>query len=334
MQIYGIDLSKQKFDVSFLATDEKSSQLREVHKTFKNTAAGILKFLAIVPADATLVAEHTGVYGEMLVKICTDLNVRLCMVGGYTLHNYTSAPNREKTDAKDCAGLREFGERFYDQLKPVTAPTEALAELRQLSNHRSLLVEQRKQLMAATKTFDLHPAQSIAVHHSIAQMMDTLSQQIDIIEKEIKVVMEGDPAVQKSYEIINSIQGVGIVTAVEIIIKTQNFTSITTARQFAAYAGVAPYEHSSGTMNKGSHISRIGNRRSKTLLYICAERARANNKEIQLYYTRRKDVEKKPHFQVINAIANKLLRIIFSLIAKGEMFDKEYICKDSRTKTA
>ena len=37
-------------------------------------------------------------------------------------------------------------------------------------------------------------------------------------------------------------------------------------------------------MDKGAHISKIGNRRSKTLLYICAESARLHNKEIKLYY--------------------------------------------------
>lgn len=71
-----------------------------------------------------------------------------------------------------------------------------------------------------------------------------------------------------------------------------------------------------GEMDKGAHISKIGNRRSKTLLYICAESARLHNKEIKLYYERRTLIDKKPRHYVLNAIANKLLRIIFTLVEK------------------
>ena len=83
-------------------------------------------------------------------------------------------------------------------------------------------------------------------------------------------------------------------------------------------------------MDKGAHISKIGNRRSKTLLYICAESARLHNKEIKLYYERRTLIDKKPRHYVLNAIANKLLRIIFTLVEKGEFYDVNFIRQDPR----
>ena len=82
--------------------------------------------------------------------------------------------------------------------------------------------------------------------------------------------------------------------------------------------------------DKGAHISKIGNRRSKTLLYICAESARLHNKEIKLYYERRTLIDKKPRHYVLNAIANKLLRIIFTLVEKGEYYDANFIRQDPR----
>ena len=66
------------------------------------------------------------------------------------------------------------------------------------------------------------------------------------------------------------------------------------------------------------------------MLYICAESARMHNKEIKLYYERRTIIDKKPHFYVLNAIVNKLLKIIFSLVTKGQMFDSDFIRKDPR----
>lgn len=41
-----------------------------------------------------------------------------------------------------------------------------------------------------------------------------------------------------------------------------------------------------------------------------------HNKEIKLYYERRTLIDKKPRHYVLNAIANKLLRIIFTLVEK------------------
>ncbi len=139
MQIYGIDLAKDKFDVSFFAPGmEKPS-----HKVVRNTQCGISKFIGGLPPDALLVAEHTGVYGDTLLKCCTDSGVGMALVGGHVIHTYKSAPDRGKTDEQDCAALREFGERFADRLRQASFPGERLYELRQLARHRAMLVEER-----------------------------------------------------------------------------------------------------------------------------------------------------------------------------------------------
>lgn len=74
MQIYGIDLAKEKFDVSFLRLSSKSNVVTPVHHVVRNTENGIKAFLKGLPSDSVLVAEHTGVYGERLLKMCTEMN--------------------------------------------------------------------------------------------------------------------------------------------------------------------------------------------------------------------------------------------------------------------
>ena len=118
--------------------------------------------------------------------------------------------------------------------------------------------------------------------------------------------------------------------ACSLRVKKDNITKITIDRQYPAYEGNAPSETSSGQMDKGAHISKIGNRRSKPLLYICEESARLHNKESKLYYERRTLKDKKPRHYVLNAIANKLLRIIFTLVEKGEVYDVNYMRQDPR----
>lgn len=322
-------MSKEKFDVSFCKKSGKTGT-KPVHLVVRNTPQGIAKFLGSLPQDAVLVAEHTGVYGTRLLRICTDRHVKIAYVGGHVIHTYKSSPDRGKTDELDCAVLRDFGERFSDKLRYCTYPEKELDDLRQLAAQRARLVETRKRLMAVDKCEEFRPYRNEFVKDSISKSMEFFDEQIAATEKQMRQVIEGQEKLKRNFEIITSVKGVGLVTAVEILVKTNNFTSITTAAQYAAYAGTAPYEKSSGQMNRGAHISKIGNRRSKTLLYTCAESARLHNKEIMLYYERRTAIDKKPRHYVLNAIANKLLRIIFSLIAKGEEFDDKFIREDPR----
>ncbi|MFR1133532.1 MAG: transposase [Bacteroides xylanisolvens] len=51
--------------------------------------------------------------------------------------------------------------------------------------------------------------------------------------------------------LLNSIKGIGTINAMNTIIHTNNFQAFETARQYACYLGIAPFEHSSGTSIKG-----------------------------------------------------------------------------------
>ena len=64
MQVYGIDLSMEKFDVNFIGLNGKYRN-RQVNNSF----VAISKFLMTLPDDFILCAEHTGVYGDLLVYL-------------------------------------------------------------------------------------------------------------------------------------------------------------------------------------------------------------------------------------------------------------------------
>ena len=73
MQIYGIYLAKKKFDVSFFDLTSKKYQTNLHIRVVTNNLKGIGKFLKSLLSDAVLVAEHTGVYGDTLLKCCRRL---------------------------------------------------------------------------------------------------------------------------------------------------------------------------------------------------------------------------------------------------------------------
>ena len=81
MQIYGIDLAKAKFDVSFFDLTSKKVSNDYSHKVVKNKFKSIGRLLGTLPSDAVLVAEHTGDYSNNLLKCCMDSNVKIAFVG-------------------------------------------------------------------------------------------------------------------------------------------------------------------------------------------------------------------------------------------------------------
>ena len=105
MQIYGIDVAKEKFDVSFFDLTSKKVSNQPSHKFVTIYLKGIGKFFKGLPSDAVLVAEHTGVYGDTLLKCCMDCNVRSACVVGCGSHRCRATPYRTKTEVLDSALL-------------------------------------------------------------------------------------------------------------------------------------------------------------------------------------------------------------------------------------
>ena len=67
------------------------------------------------------------------------------------------------------------------------------------------------------------------------------------LEKQIQELIKSDEKIKQQYTIATSVKGIGPVTACQMIVSSGEFTKIQTGKQFACYAGVVPFEDSSGT---------------------------------------------------------------------------------------
>ena len=115
-----------------------------------------------------------------------------------------------------------------------------------------------------------------------------------------------------------------MVTAVQIVITTNEFRDIKEPKKFACYAGVAPFPMESGGMIKRSRVSQIANKKMKSLLHICAMSAVSKPGEIRDYYKRKTQVEGKPKMSALNAVRNKLISRIFACVIEDRPYTKEY----------
>ena len=323
MQVFGIDLSKEKFDVNFI--DAKGNEKKQ---EVKNTVASISRFLSSVSGEVILCAEHTGVYGDLLVYLCNQMNIPIALVPGYAI-KHSLGLVKGKSDPLDSKRIREYGERFTDKLEYVKYTEENITELKQLYTLRHQLVKQRRALRTLDKGRGHLPMQSISVHNHINTVLDGLDKEIAAIEEEIEMLIRRDQEMNENYELVTGIVGVGPVIATDLIIKTGNFRIIDTYRKAASYAGVCPFPNTSGNMVGKSKTSPFADKKLKTLLYMGARAAVKHNKEYALYY-QKKQLEGKPHYLIMNNVSNKMLRTIYSVVKNKTPYNQDHVCLDPR----
>jgi len=323
MQVYGIDLSMESFEVNFIDENEKVR-----NKTVNNKLSSISNFLSSIPEDGILCAEHTGVYGDLLVFLCNLASIPIALVSGYTI-KHSLGMLKGKSDKLDARRIREYGERFSDKLKLSRYDDEHIAELKQLYTFRGQLVDARKLLLTSEKGREYLPFQNVSVHNHLQPVNAVLDEKIATIEAEIEDLIRSHQDLDENYKLAKSVIGIGPVIATALIIKTSNFNIIDTSRKAASYAGVCPFPNSSGKMVVKSKTSPLADRNLKSLLHMGARSAVKHNKEYRLYY-QKKQLEGKPHYLIMNNISNKLLRTVYSVVQNKTPFSSDYICLDPR----
>ena len=149
------------------------------------------------------------------------------------------------------------------------------------------------------------------------KMIVQLSKQIKRVEDQLDDVIKRDDQLKKMYDLITSIKGIGPQTALFIIAFTNGFTLFKTWRKFASYTGIAPFPNQSGiSVRHRTKVSNLANKRTKSLLDLCAKNAIQYNMEMKKYYQKRVS-EGKSKMSTINIIRNKLLARIFAVVQRG-----------------
>lgn len=125
----------------------------------------------------------------------------------------------------------------------------------------------------------------------------------------LEIISENEQLKQQN-ELIQSIPGIGPQTALYLIWVTKSFHSFENWRQLACYAGVAPFEYSSGSSIRGrTKVSPLADKKLKSLLNMCVMNAKK--------YYERKVEEGKSKMLVLNNIRCKLLGRVFAVINRG-----------------
>ena len=145
------------------------------------------------------------------------------------------------------------------------------------------------------------------------------------VEKRMLQEVESSESLKENYELVSSVKGIALVNTMAILIATQNFTRFDNSRQFACYAGLAPFGKQSGTSLKTKpHTSRLADKRIKVLLTQAARCAAMHAPNIRHYFERKK-AEGKNDWLILNNIRNKMVHRIFAVVKNQQPYYVDYL---------
>jgi transposase len=271
-----------------------------------------------VPAGETLVVlEATGSYWITLATTLVQWGYAVSVINPRQAHAFAKALlKRAKTDAIDAQTLAQLAALL--QPERWTPPPAIYAELQQRLAQRDSLLALRQQVRNQLHALEQGPVVVAAVRQRLEALIATFNAQIKDIEKEITPVLEQDAAWAKAAALLQTITGVGLVTA------TLNFGVCPSPQAAAAYAGLVPYERASGTSVRGKQaLACRGNKRLRRTLYLASRAATRWNPAIKAFYTRLRAAG-KPAQVARCAAARKLLHLAWAVATKGRAFDPTY----------
>lgn len=316
----GIDVSKMKLDVTFL---EKPLEKKPFHFVVSNDSKGIkviIKELSKrkVDMESVLISfEDTGVYSLPLGCYLSQNKLDYWMIPAIEIKR-SKGISRGKNDKNDSRDIAFYTMTNIHKLRLSKIPELSLIELKLLFAEREKLMKSLRILDSTKEGIGYIPKEAMRNVLKInAAATNQLKKAILKIECEMNRIISENEQLKIQNELIQSIPGVGPQTALYIILVTKSFQSFDNWRQVACYAGVAPFEYSSGSSIRGrTKINHLADKKLKSLLNLCAMNAKKYDAEIKIYYER-KVAEGKSKMLVLNNIRCKLLGRIFATVNRG-----------------
>jgi transposase len=267
--------------------------------------------------------EATGSYWILPATTLCQAGFTVSVINPAQAHAFAKALlQRAKTDAIDAQTLALLA--ALRQPEPWTPPPAIYAELQQRLAHRDTLIALRQQVRNQLQALSHLPTKVASVQRQMEALLATFDAQITDVEREIPQVLQQDAQWARTAQLLDTIPGIGLVTAAWLLVTTLNCTVCATAEQAAAYAGLAPNPHVSGTSVRGrATIGHGGNRRLRTALYLATLSAAQDHPLMHAFY-RRLRLAGKPQKVARCAAARKLLHLAWAVVRAGRPFDPNY----------
>ena len=294
----------------------------------------VLAFLATLP-PCTVAMEACGsahYWGREITKL------------GHTVRLIAPAyvkpfVKRQKNDMADAEAICEAAQR--PTMRFVAVKSEQAQAAAVVFRTRDLLVRQRTQAINALRGHlaefgiiaakgPLHVPKLIALMDDptsdlphaarvilgiLVQELQALNERIAVLDREIARQAKESAVARR----LMTIPGIGAVTAAALTALTPSAHTFRRGRDFAAWLGLTPVQRSSGGKERLGRTSKMGERSLRRLLIIGASAVArwAARKGVPAGSWLGRMLARKPPMLVRVALANKMARIVWALMAKS-----------------
>src|SRR5258708_4291024 len=123
---------------------------------------------------------------------------------------------------------------------------------------------------------------------------------------------------------MDSIPGIGKLTAAKLLAECGSVTRFDDGRQLVAFAGLNPAQHQSGSsIKKKTTISKTSKAATRVALYMPAVSAKRHNPVLRLF-AQRLFARGCCEMEVITAVMRKLLQLVYGVLKSGRPFDPNF----------
>ena len=320
--IIGIDIGKNSIEISFLENGVKKlkNQIENSPKKINSFLTG----LKIDMNDSLFCMEHTGIYNNYLLSALHSWNANIWLENSIQIKR-SMGLTRGKNDVIDALRIAQYADLHQERAKLWVPTRDVIQKLKILMAQRSRLNKAKKIIeipVNESKGF-VEKKQLQLMKQSCKATLAGIKKDLVSVTEKIQEIIDNDETLKELFSYVNSVPNVGLVTATAIIVATNEFKSIDDARKFACHAGVAPFEHTSGTSIKGkTKVSQMADKDLKTMFHLAALSAVSRPGELRDYFTR-KVKEGKNKMLVLNAIRNKLIHRVFACIRDQRKYFKK-----------
>jgi transposase len=325
----GVDLAKNVFQVHGI------DGVGEVVITRQLRRRQVIEFFGKLPPS--LVGMEACGTAHHLARTLINLGHTVRLMPPSYVKGYVK---RSKNDAADAAAICEAVTRPSMRFVPIKTEEQQAALM--LHRTRDLLIRQRTQLINALRAhlselglvaekgregvaelaaMITNESNTHALPAAMRQALQALLDQLTALQQQVGKLDRGIQAQHRASDVshrLETIPGIGVIGATAIASTIADPSAFKSGRDFAAWIGLVPRQHSTGGKEKLGGISKQGDRYLRRLLVIGATavvRHARQHPEKHLWILTL--LAKKPAKLVAVAVANKMARIAWAIMAKG-----------------
>jgi len=332
LNVVAIDIAKKVFQLHWVEPETGSIERLKLKR------AQVLQWFVNRTPSLVLIEACGGAHewGRQLIKLGHDVRLLPAkMVRPFV--------QRNKTDAADAQAIWTAGQQPGTRFVPVKTEAQQVVlalhrlraqlmkmrimqtnEIRGLmyefgivmsEGHRALL----KELPAAIEEAKAKlPAMFIECINEQVRRVNDLERDIATIERRLSAHLRKSTACKTLAEI----PGVGLMTATAVVSTMGTPTAFKNAREFAAWIGLVPRQTGTGGRVRQLGISKRGDAYLRTLLMHGA-RSVVRSERSTSWPWLSELLKRRPYSVVVAAVANKLARTIWAVLARGQEWRPE-----------